>query len=386
MDSRISGLLDKLQLSGADSPTTDAHTAVSAASTDRQCCDRCQQFISAMHRSVNETETSESDDGATHSPQYPCIHYLADDLEHSVRSGCPTCLVFIEAALRYFRPAATHTHPTKGGSALESILVELERSGEGPRPFSILLRCFVVGGNSRAGKDVAMYAPEGFKSDLCSWPLAQPPFRTTAEAKLARGHQWLRDCEENHTGCRLGDHSSGEGMTPLPKRVLDVSSPDGVIRLWEPPVTSTGQYICLSHCWGVSQPLTTTRSALEERKRTIPWETIPQTFQDAISVTRKLGVRFLWIDSLCIIQDDRRDWAEQAPAMCDIYRKALLTIAATRCEGCHDSFFPSLDRHVRGTDELGNPLEAVLAVRCPHLYHWGSGAGYAFLERAWIFQ
>jgi hypothetical protein len=72
--------------------------------------------------------------------------------------------------------------------------------------------------------------------------------------------------------------------------------------------------------------------------------------------------------------------------MCDIYRKALLTIAATRCEGCHDSFFPSLDRRVRGTDELGNPLEAVLAVRCPHLYHWGSGAGYAFLERAWIFQ
>src|SRR5207248_2982479 len=61
----------------------------------------------------------------------------------------------------------------------------------------------------------------------------------------------------------------------------------------------------------------------------IPLSDLPPTFRDAIAVTRTLRVRYLWIDSLCIIQDDRDDWAKESPKMGLIYTNAILTIAAS---------------------------------------------------------
>ncbi|PVH93058.1 heterokaryon incompatibility, partial [Periconia macrospinosa] len=54
----------------------------------------------------------------------------------------------------------------------------------------------------------------------------------------------------------------------------------------------------------------------------IPWHSLPRTFQDAIGLARKLGILFLWIDSLCIVQDDKRDWEEQSADMANIYQNA----------------------------------------------------------------
>lgn len=98
-------------------------------------------------------------------------------------------------------------------------------------------------------------------------------------------------------------------------------------------------------------------------------------------------MRFLWIDSLCIVQDDRQDWTDQALAICKIYGNAFLTIAATRCHGCQDSLLPYFDRRIRGSDETGNQLEVALHFDCPHLFSSGSkNALYPLLGRAWIFQ
>lgn len=61
-----------------------------------------------------------------------------------------------------------------------------------------------------------------------------------------------------------------------------------------------GQYTTLSHCWGKAQPLTTTSATLEERLQGIPLTLLPQTFREAIHLTRKFQIQYLWIDSLCI--------------------------------------------------------------------------------------
>jgi hypothetical protein len=90
-------------------------------------------------------------------------------------------------------------------------------------------------------------------------------------------------------------------------------------------------YVTLSHCWGASviRPLSTTTSNLENRMRSISFATLPLTFQDAVQITRKLKIRYLWIDSLCIIQDSNRDWEREAAVMGRIYAHSFCTLAAS---------------------------------------------------------
>jgi len=234
---------------------------------------------------------------------------------------------------------------------------------------------------------VKLHASEDTK--YCPWPLPRLPVsRRDAgeEGKLSRLDSWLRNCQETHETCQSYGGSK-EGRDSLPKRVLDVSPPKGQLRLYEPhnePHNEKSQYICLSHRWGESQPLSTTRENIEDLKRNIEWGAIPQLFKDAITVARRLGVRYLWIDSLCIVQDDRQDWEEQAPLMCDIYSNAILTIFATRCEDCLDTLFPSFDRTIHGYDEKGNPLAVAVRIECLHLDPEHSD--YPLLTRAWVFQ
>ncbi|TPX08749.1 uncharacterized protein E0L32_009811 [Thyridium curvatum] len=88
-------------------------------------------------------------------------------------------------------------------------------------------------------------------------------------------------------------------------------------------------YVTLSHCWGDPdlQPLKTTRSSLDNMLRRIPFGDLPVVFAEAITVARKLGIRFIWIDSLCIVQDSPEDWEEEAAKMGDYYSNSFLTIS-----------------------------------------------------------
>ena len=94
------------------------------------------------------------------------------------------------------------------------------------------------------------------------------------------------------------------------------------------------RYTALSHCWGKAVPLTLTTSCLRLMKESIPLSRLPKTFRDAVHITRKLGLSYLWIDSLCILQDSPVDWANESALMDSIYMKAWVTIAA---DGAPDS-------------------------------------------------
>jgi uncharacterized membrane protein len=90
-------------------------------------------------------------------------------------------------------------------------------------------------------------------------------------------------------------------------------------------------YAALSHMWGdYSQIplLRTIESKYEVMKSRIPMWELSKNFADAVVVTRKLGLRYVWIDSLCIIQDSQSDWKKEAAMMHDVYRYAEITIAA----------------------------------------------------------
>lgn len=152
--------------------------------------------------------------------------------------------------------------------------------------------------------------------------------------------RWMQCCLQNHASC------SKDIESPLPKRLVDVGRPgtSEIPRLWINPSLVQGQqedisitpirgtYLALSYCWGSKQFFNTDPQNLEEMKAEIPVKSIPRTIKDAIEFTRILGVQYLWVDSLCILQGDseeaKADWNEESVKMKVIYRNALLTIGA----------------------------------------------------------
>jgi len=138
---------------------------------------------------------------------------------------------------------------------------------------------------------------------------------------LGFAKQSLAKCISQHK-CRSKD------TTALPIRVVYVGSHNDDVKLVIPG-TRRDLYICLSHCWGRIRPLRTTKDTLAQRLRAIPFSELPKTFLEAIQFTRALGLRFIWIDSLCIVQDDTDDWIRESARMASIFQNSTLTIAAT---------------------------------------------------------
>ena len=104
---------------------------------------------------------------------------------------------------------------------------------------------------------------------------------------------------------------------------------------------SSGQrvlYAALSYCWGGPQPITLTKLTKRDMLRGIATSTLPQTIQDAITVTRKVGLRYLWVDALCIIQDSDSDRNAEITVMDRIYQNAQVTISAASAGRCQDGF------------------------------------------------
>lgn len=98
-------------------------------------------------------------------------------------------------------------------------------------------------------------------------------------------------------------------------------------------------YACLSHRWGSSNPLRLLKYNKADFAKVIPWQSVPQLFKDAMTVAIQLGLQHIWIDSLCIIQDDDTDWQIEAASMASIYKSAQLTIAASAARGSEERLF-----------------------------------------------
>jgi hypothetical protein len=130
----------------------------------------------------------------------------------------------------------------------------------------------------------------------------------------------MSECCTQHESCKRHLES------PLPTRVLSVGSSDADIRLVE--LTNVpARYVTLSHCWGHKQPLRTTTANFEDMKKSIDATSLPIVFQQAIWIVRMLKIEYIWIDSLCIIQDSQSDWELESLQMCDYYENSFLTIS-----------------------------------------------------------
>lgn len=153
--------------------------------------------------------------------------------------------------------------------------------------------------------------------------------------------QWaekcIASCLNKHQIC----HQQLSVTAQLPTRVLDLEhfTDSDDLRLFE-SCGERGSYATLSHCWGTGpSPLTTKKATAEARRQRIYFGVLPRSFQDAVTISRALKIRYLWIDTLCIIQDSIEDWAAESGQMARIYKSSLLTISFTDCSGSHESIF-----------------------------------------------
>lgn len=171
------------------------------------------------------------------------------------------------------------------------------------------------------------------------------------ENALTQIDDWLETCRLGHgESCDV----AREKME-LPTRVIDLSAMptremmlaksswselflDSKCRLVENNIPKLGYYTALSYCWGLSRAYMTTKSTLEGRLGGFDFALLPKSLQDGIMLTRFLGLQYIWIDCLCIVQDDEDDWHREAGRMGDVYSKSYLTIAAARSADSNNGF------------------------------------------------
>lgn len=160
-------------------------------------------------------------------------------------------------------------------------------------------------------------------SKLCLTTLtSQAAYRSSISITLAS--EWYRNCVQCHSRCKVGKDIH-------PTRVIDLGT-DGQESqpvLFEAAAVFRGSYTILSHCWGDDEPMTIQQDEkFPHAWRFPPLSLWPQTFQDAVIVTRALKLRYLWIDTCCIFQGNRIDWETEASKMAQYYRNAAFTTEA----------------------------------------------------------
>ncbi|KKP06993.1 serine/threonine protein kinase [Trichoderma harzianum] len=157
---------------------------------------------------------------------------------------------------------------------------------------------------------ISIYSDPASEFDPTYALCGQPYIPESPNTQFRLLNQWIHLCDETHDYVR-----------------------NNSIRLVETSDNTNDHYVALSHCWGKLKKedrFCTYARNIDALKMNIPYKALPKTFQDAVTVTRALGVPYLWIDSLCIIQEDEKDWELEATRMEEVFSFAYCTIAASR--------------------------------------------------------
>ncbi|EGO60115.1 hypothetical protein NEUTE1DRAFT_36552, partial [Neurospora tetrasperma FGSC 2508] len=199
---------------------------------------------------------------------------------------------------------------------------------------------------------------------------------------------WMAKCLSSHHECT----QSQSVAPPLPTRVIDVGSVGEpcLPRLHVVTENTPGRYATLSHRWASRGMLKLEVNNCEDFQREIPWKNLPKTYQDAIEATRRLGIRYIWIDSLCIIQDspDGKDWVAESAKMKSVHENSHINFAAADAmdstQGC---FFERDPFSIR-------PLRLRIDLERKSGYYYAAGshrfaynvAPAPLYRRGWVYQ
>lgn len=200
--------------------------------------------------------------------------------------------------------------------------------------------------------------------------------------------QWLKTCYDTHRTCnRLAFKKKA-----LPTRVIDVgdlSSTEWHLHVPSEDFSINQDYCTLSYRWGSAPFLQLTGETLDGMRKGLSDSTLPKTFRDAITITRNLCLRYLWIDSLCILQDNNEDWNRESSRMQTVYTNSMCNIAVTGAIDSDDGCFFTRDPLIIGPCTQyscwdGFPVQQYLIT---DMFTWEANVSTApLLKRAWVVQ
>lgn len=200
--------------------------------------------------------------------------------------------------------------------------------------------------------------------------------------------RWYTECITKHTRCK-GFRLKNKWF---PSRLIDIGLSENcdlklIITDDTPP---EGPYVTLSHCWGSANFLRLTCDSLSTFLHKISISELPKTFRDVVYVTRRLGFRYIWIDSLCIIQDSADDWAREALLMHLVYSNSMCNIAATGAVDSSKGLFHQISAHTLypcEVDTYWNGIDNPMRYQICDQTFWQTHISNAPLnQRAWVVQ
>jgi hypothetical protein len=235
-------------------------------------------------------------------------------------------------------------------------------------------------------------AARGIKRAI--WSSAKP---IEFEARTATLSEWLTECINEHPKCQ----NTLSRDAPLAKRILEVLTDSGepLLRLVSSENVDLHRvpYVVLSHCWGgVDIDSKTTLANVDGYYTSIDISDLPMTFREAIQITRALKLRYLWIDSLCIIQKHAPDWECESSKMASIFRNATITLSASTAsnstQGCGiTTILPPSTQFTLPARAAFGQTQAYLSIREITTSDPGEEGRKSLMhspihKRAWIFQ
>lgn len=287
------------------------------------------------------------------------IHKNKAELEECALAGCPLCALVADWVYDEGKRPFKYTEIDGKGawlqdeveSCLESSPITLRvgttlRSPHGQLPPRVDL---VYAGLANTRSPYVSLELEGFDVSFGTQEDESFHIHSTGSSRaLGVAKQWLEVCRASpaHSLCReaYGKISSGP-FGPLPTRVLHVGSEHRDPCLFESNGTRA-PYCILSYCWGRPGNAITTKSNISERIKGIPLTSLPTLLHQAVLTARAPGYDYIWIDALCIIQDDEEDWAREASVMHELYSRADLTITSLVAGDSRDNLFQPRPRRV----------------------------------------
>lgn len=200
---------------------------------------------------------------------------------------------------------------------------------------------------------------------------------------------WLDDCLDNHDACRRV--AVNRDLKSVPTRLIDLRPSDdsSVVRLVESDTIDSSvdsvRYIALSHTWGQRDALLTSKT-LSRMCTGLPTQAVPDAIRKAIGVARDLGYRYIWADTLCVIQDSEADREQECKAMASVFRNAVFTINLDQML----STTPSTESVSMNAVDNGRNQTSAFATQRPSSAALSSvdfrTPGFGWNTRAWVLQ
>ncbi|KAL5313381.1 hypothetical protein ACEPPN_019114 [Leptodophora sp. 'Broadleaf-Isolate-01'] len=212
--------------------------------------------------------------------------------------------------------------------SMVEVSLEMSQSEEEPQ-----IRCvFALKGDDAVNLTFEIFAGQESEKRAVFSPFPEV-YNLGSEHCYQQAQAWIQEYQEHSEFSWPDDFLP---MAPEPRRLIDLSDPSKP-RIAQHPEYRV-PYAALSYVWGQNQTYTLTQSTLHRKQESLDIFEVPQTIKDAIDVSRRLGYQYLWVDALCIIQDDTSDMERELQAMGAIYNKSAVTIIAANATSCAAGF------------------------------------------------